>query len=156
MNPAARLRFRRTTVALATAWGFAALFAFLDAVVLSTGYVPPFDTANAAGYMAVSWVTQEAKRAGIHQGDRVLEIDGEPSLRWFRNARWREMRAGQTNRYALEDKEGRRFEVDLAPMPAAAGPALGVPVNAATLVVGSTYLALGLLVWMLRRGREES
>ena len=156
MTPAARMRFRRITVALAAVWGFASLLAFLDAVVLSTGYVPPFDTANAAGHMTVSWVTPEAKHAGVHQGDRVLEIDGEPALAWFRGARWREMRAGHPDRYAFEDKEGRRFELDLAPMPAAAGPALGVPVNAATLAVGSTYLALGLLVWMLRRGREES
>jgi signal transduction histidine kinase len=156
MTPAARLRFRRLTVALAAAWGFAGLLAFLDAVVLSTGYVPPFDTANAAGHMTVSWVTREAKLSGIRQGDRILEIDGEPALRWYRETRWREMKAGRPNHYALEHREGSRYELDLAPVPASAEPALGVPVNAATLLVGSTYLALGLLVWMLRRGRDES
>jgi len=156
MNPAARMRFRRITVMLAALWGFAGLFAFLDAVVLSAGYVPPFDTANAAGHMAVSWVTRQAKEAGVQQGDRVLEIDGVPALRWFREARWRQMQPDHPNRYAMEDRSGRRLELDLLPVPAAAGPALGVPVNAATLLVASTYLALGLLVWMLRRGREES
>ncbi|MEB2344713.1 MAG: ATP-binding protein [Deltaproteobacteria bacterium] len=153
--PRPGLRFRRATVWLAFAWAALALFAFLRATLFHTGYTIPFQTSTSAR-VTITGASEEARAAGVRPGHRLETIDGLHYLRWGREGHWRDLRPGGANRYGLSTKQGRTFELDLHPVPAATGAAAFVPIYLASLAVGCTYLCVGLLVWLLRRDRYES
>jgi len=50
---------------------------------------------------------------GVRPGDQLIAIDGLPYIEWGRSGHWRDFRSGHPNRYLFEDREGRRFAVDL-------------------------------------------
>jgi signal transduction histidine kinase len=152
----ARARFHRLTLWLALAWALFGLFAFLRATLFHTGWTTPFHTSNSGGRATITWATPEATEAGVQRGDRLIEIDGLHYLRWGREGHWRNLEEKRTDRYLFETREGRRYDVDLHPMQAPRGPLQLAPLYLASLAVGCCYLAIGGLVWMLRREREES
>ncbi|MCL4685746.1 GAF domain-containing protein [Myxococcota bacterium] len=154
--PLPGLRFRRASLWLAIAWAAFALFAFLRATLFGTGYTIPFHTSTSSGRVSITWVTEEGSAAGVRPGDRLQAIDGIPYLRWGREGHWRGIRAGTPNQYQFRRPDGSSYPVMLHPVPAPAGPVALIPIYLASFAVGVTYLVLGLLVWLLRRDREES
>jgi signal transduction histidine kinase len=154
--PRPGLRFRRVTVWLAFAWAALALFAFLRATLFHTGYTIPFHTSTSAGRVTITWATEEARAAGVQAGHRLESIDGLPYLRWGREGHWRALSPERPSRYGMSDRDGVAYEVALPAVPSPAGAVALIPIYLACLVVGSTYLALGLLVWLLRHGRTEA
>jgi signal transduction histidine kinase len=149
-------KLRRVTIALALAWAGLALLTFLRATFFHDGYTTPLDTSNAFGRVTVAWAAPEAQRVGVRAGQQLVSIDGIPYIAWGRGGHWRELRGGHANRYLFETREGERFERDLEPQLRAAGPPPLEPLYFACLLVGLAYLVIGALVWLLRRGREES
>jgi len=154
--PRPGLRFRRVTVWLAFAWAGLALFAFLRATLFDTGYTIPFHTSTSSGRISITWATDEARAAGVEVGHRLEGIDGLPYLEWGRRKAWRDLGPGRTNRYLLATPDGRPYEVELAAVRSPAGPVRLIPLYLASLGVGLAYLALGALVWLLRRERGEA
>ena len=156
MKTAPSLRFMRATLALALGWAGFALLLFLRATFFHTGPTTPVHTSNTPGRVNVTWATPQADQAGVRPGDALLSIDGIPYIRWGREGHWRSLRAGRANQYLFEDRDGRRFEVPLDPLDATRGPSVLLPVYVASLLVAGAFLAIGVLVWLLRRGREEA
>ncbi len=156
MVPLPTQRWRRATAGLAIAWALLALAVSIQANLFKTGLSMPFHTTAGSGDLIVSWAAPDAARAGVSVGDRVISVDGLSGFAWTRERRWEELRAGVPNRYEFSTRDGVRYALDLEPIPATDGPALQVPIYAASLLVGAVYLGLGLLVWMLRQGRAES
>jgi len=148
-------KLRRVTVALGFAWAGFALLAFLRATFFHPGFTLPFSTSNAFGRVTIAWAGDEARRVGVRAGQELVSIDGIPYIEWGRSGHWRELRGGHANRYAFQTREGQSFERDLEPEERPVGPPLE-PIYVACFLVGSAYLGIGALVWMLRRGREES
>jgi len=149
-------KLRRVTVGLALAWAALGLIAFLRATFFHPGYTLPLDTSNAFGRVTIAWAAPEAQRAGVQAGQQLVSIDGIPYIEWGREGHWRELRAGRANRYLFETREGERFERELEPQARPSGPPTLEPIYIACFLVGSAYLGIGALVWLLRRGREES
>lgn len=154
--PRPGLRFRRVTVWLAFAWAALALFAFLRATLFHTGYTMPFHTSTSAGRVTITWASPEAEAGGVAPGHRLEAIDGLPYLRWGREGHWRALDPERANRYGMATRDGRTYEVVARPVPSPPGSVTLIPIYLACLGVGLTYLALGLLVWLLRRDRTES
>jgi signal transduction histidine kinase len=149
-------RFQRTTLLLAFGWAFLALLLFLRATLFHTGWTTPLHTSNTPGRVSVTWVCPEGESAGVRPGDGLVSIDGLPYLQWGRDGRWRDLDPQRTNLYRFELRDGSTREVPLYPSPVTAQPLPLAPIYLASLAVGSAFLIMGLLVWMLRRGREES
>jgi signal transduction histidine kinase len=156
VHDSTRVGLRRVAVWLALAWATFALFAFLRATLFHTGWTIPFHTSTSGGRVTITWACDEARAAGVESGHWLREIDGLHYLRWGREGKWRDLSPERTNRYAFETRDGRRYQVDLAPMSSQSSPYVLVPIYLAGLAVGSIYLGLGVMVWMLRRDREES
>ncbi len=56
-----------------------------------------------------------AEQAGLHEGDVVLEVNGEPTARWtLERAAQRLRGASGTSVTLLAEREGERFEVRLS------------------------------------------
>jgi signal transduction histidine kinase len=151
-----RVRLRRITVWLALAWAMFGLVTFLRATLFHTGWTLPFHTSSSGGRVTITWACDEARAAGVEAGDWLVSVDGLHYLRWGREGHWREFDPDRTNHYTFETREGRRYEVALHPMVSSTSPIVLTPIYLAALVVGCTYLGLGLLVWMLRRDHQEA
>ena len=151
-----RLRLQRATVWLALAWAAFGLLAFLRATLLHSGPTIPIHTSNAGGQVTITWANEAAHAAGVRPGHHLIAIDGIPYLRWGREGHWRDLDPERTNRYRFSDRAGGTYEVALAPIRAPVRPLLLVPIYLAGLGVGCAYLAIGTLVWLLRRGRREA
>jgi signal transduction histidine kinase len=149
-------RFMRTTLALAYVWAGIALVAFLRATLFDSGWSTPLHTSNTPGRVGLTWVSEEAERAGVRPGDDLVAIDGIPYQQWGRDGYWRDLEPGQANLYRFRLREGREIEVPLRPSPVTAQPLSMAPIYAASFVVASAFLAMGAFVWMLRRGRPEA
>jgi signal transduction histidine kinase len=141
---------------LAVGWAAFGLLTFLRATFLQAGPTIPVHTSSAGGQVTITWASDAASAAGVRPGHHLLAIDGVPYLRWGREGHWRELDPGTANRYRFADRAGGAYEVELAPMRAPARPLLFVPIYLAALGVGCAYLAIGTLVWLLRRGRREA
>jgi signal transduction histidine kinase len=151
-----RLRLQRATVWLALGWAAFGLFAFMRATLFHAGYTMPLHTSNAGGRVTITWATEAAREAGVRPGHHLLDIDGIPYLRWGREGHWRALAPERPNHYRFEDRRGGIYEAELAPTELPAGPIPLIPLYVACLLVGCAYLAIGALVWMLRRGRREA
>jgi signal transduction histidine kinase len=150
------LGFQRATLALAFGWALFALMVFLRATLFHSGWSTPLHTSNTPGRVGITWVSEEGERAGIRPGDDLLAIDGIAYLQWGRDGHWRSLEPGKSNLYRFRLRDGRELEVPLVPTPVAAQPLPLTPIYAASVVVGSAFLMMGALVWMLRRGRPEA
>jgi len=149
-------RWQRTTLALAYGWAALALVLFLRATLFHVGWTTPLHTSNTPGRVGVTWASEEARAAGVEPGDELLAVDGIPYLQWGRDGHWRDLEPGKSNLYSFLLRDGRRVDIALAPSPVSAQPLPLTPIYVASFVVGSAFLVMGLLVWMLRRDREES
>jgi signal transduction histidine kinase len=155
-SDARHARLQRVTSLLAIGWALLAFVFSVQANLFKGGLVPPFESTIVSGFVVISWADEAARAAGVRTGDRVVSIDGISAFQWTRARRWKTLEAGRTDRYVFEGRDGQRYSAALRPIPASQGPALGVPLYAASLLVGCAYLGLGMLVWQLRRGRDAA
>ena len=149
-------RFQRVTLLAAFGWALLALLLFLRATLFHEGWTTPLHTSNTPGRIGVTWVSPEGEAAGVHPGDGLISIDGVPYLQWGRDGHWRELRPGHPNLYRFELRDGTTLDVALMPAPVSAQPLPLAPIYLASIAVGSAFLVMGILVWMLRPGRDES
>ncbi|RIL03048.1 MAG: hypothetical protein DCC71_15765 [Proteobacteria bacterium] len=156
MTLTTNLRFQRATVALALLWAAAGFVLVMRSVLFYDAWTTPVHTSNTPGRVNVTWVTPAATAAGVRPGFELVAIDGVPYLQWGRDGHWRELRAGVANVYTFEDLDGRSLDVALEPMAARQSPMPLVPFYVASILVAFAFLALGVLVWLLRRGRESA
>jgi len=157
MNPRATQRFRRATAVLAIAWALAALaIGVRDQLVVGESPRTPFSYSGVAGRLVVHGVTEDAARAGIDPGDRLLEVNRIPVAAWLRAGRVT-LRDEEPDRYRLAKADGRVVEVTLAPLPPGDRPfPLERVFQFLIPAVGVVYLGIGLAVWALRRERREA
>ena len=156
MSAARSLRFQRLTLAIAFGWAGLALVFFVRATLFHEGATTPIHTSNTAGRVSVTWAAPAAEAAGVRPGDELVAIDGLRYLQWGRDGHWRELTPGKTNVYQFRRRDGRDLSVALEPAPTSAQPLPQVPIYLASFVVASAFFAMGVLVWLLRRGREEA
>ena len=150
MSAARRLLLQRAAIAIALCWTGFALVAFLRASVFAGGYQSAIESSNVSGRILVSGMTPQAEAAGVKRGDEILAIDGRPVRDWGRDGGWDDLDPAG-NRYEFATPDGRRYEASLAAV--AASPR---PIAIAWLIVGAAYLSIGILVWLLRPGRDEA
>ncbi len=157
MSPDATRRFRRGTSALAVVWAVAALALAIWGQLASPRTVElPLHTSGLAGVVVVNEASEEALRAGVTPGDRVLEVDGIAVQQWYRERGWDQVVSGRAVRYRIETDEQ---VIDVALQPRERRSAyqwLTIPIFAALAVAGSAYLLLGLFVWRARPDHAES
>jgi len=158
LSPEATQRIWRATALLAVLWSLSALVLAIHGQLSSERSVkPPIETSALSGVALVSWRSDAASQVGVDVGDRVIEVDGIPVRRWYRERGWNELRTEAPIRYLIETPEGERFSVELyAETLGAFHDRLLMPIMVALIVVGSAYLALGLFVWKLKPDRAES
>jgi len=156
VSAARSLRFQRITLAIAFTWAALALVLFARATLFHEGATTPIHTSNTAGRVSVTWAAPAAEAAGVRPGDELVAIDGLRYLQWGRDGHWRELTPGKTNVYQFRQRDGRELSVALEPAPTSAQPLPQVPIYVASFVVASAFFAMGVLVWLLRRGREEA
>jgi len=156
VSAARSLRFQRITLAIAFTWAALALVCFARATLFHEGATTPIHTSNTAGRVSVTWAAPAAEAAGVRPGDELVAIDGLRYLQWGRDGHWRELTPGKTNVYQFRQRDGRELSVALEPAPTSAQPLPQVPIYVASFVVASAFFAMGVLVWLLRRGREEA
>jgi len=157
MSPAATLRLRRWTAVLAVGWALVSLLLYLlPMIVGAAAATPPVGPTVVGGVAIVEWRSPAAAEAGIQVGDRLLSVDGVPTERWA--TRLPEgLHLGTPNVYRVERRDGSVQEVAVAPQPAEASWRPGAMFfQAAMLIVGATYLAVGAVVWRIRPDRSES
>jgi signal transduction histidine kinase len=150
--------FERATGLLAVAWAIASLVLVVYGQVTAPKRAePPIYTSSLGGLVVVSSVEPEAAARGVKRGQRVLAVDAVPIQRWYRERGWERLRADRPVWYRLEQAGGRVVDVDLMPrVTSGAYERLLVPVFAALVVAGLSYLLVGMFVWRLRSGRTES
>jgi len=156
MSPTSSHWLRRATAVLAVAWALSAILPSVGVLrAPEDGLDHPFTDARLGG-VAVVQALHPGAAAGIEVGDRVVSFDGEPFFPIAVHARER-LRAGAPNRYGIEKPDGRRFEVEMAPVPAAE---LYTPIDTLVhgllLIVALIYLGTGSVVYWLRPERSES
>jgi signal transduction histidine kinase len=156
MSATPPLRTMRVTLALAFTWAAFALVFFLRGTLFHPGWTTPVSTSNTPGRIGVTWVAPAAEAAGVQPGDELVSIDGVPYLRWGRDGLWRNLAPGKANLYRFLDRDGHAIDVALEPSAISEQPFPLVPVYLASFVVASAFFAMGVLVWLLRRGREEA
>ncbi len=150
--------FQRATGLLAVAWALASLALVIYGQANAPPRAePPIVTSSLGGLVIVTTVAPDAEALGVGRGQRVLAVDGVPVQQWYRERGWEHIVDGTPVRYRLEQAGGRVAEIAL--MPKRSGglyERLLVPVFAALVAAGATYLLVGVFVWRLRSGRIES
>ena len=155
MNPVSTLRFRRATGFLAAGWALLAVGLTVFALLVPQELAPPLRCSFITGVARVQSLGTEAAAAGISLGDRIISIDGVPTLRRMRFGE--SLRAGETNVYEFEQRDGRTQRVSLAPVSAAsADDPLAELLQSVLLLAAILYLAIGAAVWWNKPDRAEA
>ena len=95
----------------------------------------------------VEGATDEALRAGVREGDRLLSIDGLSVTLVLRNAEDR-LVSGETNVYRIQKRNGEIRDVSLTPAPREfSEKPVDLAIHFALLLVSISYLAIGMIVW---------
>jgi signal transduction histidine kinase len=159
MNSSASYRLRRVVAFVALGWALSAfalsLFAKAEAELRPR---PPLVALTlTGGYQVVEWASPEARVAGVEIGDRLLAVDGAPAHLRARGD-WRQrVRDGEPSTYRLGKRDGRVIEVSLRPLaPGERRAGYGLVVDLGLPAVAFAYLAVGLVVWAMRPGRDAS
>jgi two-component system NtrC family sensor kinase len=157
MNPNATLRFRRATALVALVWALLA-FGFSTAERLGGGLPvsPPLLIGGLATHpWRISNLTDEARTAGVVQGDRLLAIDGLPVEHAM--AEPGRFRLDATNRYRIRRPDGSEFEVALHPVLQEQVIPRTLAITLKVLpVIGLIYLLVGVGVWRTRPDRADT
>jgi signal transduction histidine kinase len=156
MSAAPSLRVMRTTITVTFAWAALALVFFVRATLFHEGVTTPIHTSNTAGRISVTWAAPAAAAAGVRPGDELISIDGMPYLQWGRDGKWRNLISGKTNVYRFGRRDGGDLSLALEPVASSQQPFPQLPIYVASFLVASAFFAMGVLVWLLRRGREEA
>ena len=144
MNPVSTLRFRRATGWLAAGWALLAVGLSIFALVTpAEDLALPLRCTFITGVATVQSVSAEAAEAGISVGNRLISIDGVPTLR---RMRWGggALRAGEPNIYEVEQRSGEVRRVSLAPISSASAEEPFVElIHTVLLLVAIFYMAIG-------------
>jgi len=126
---------------------------FFDSDQLS----PPIGVITVGGITIVQSRSEAAYAVGIALGDRVLSVDGVPAETWFRKSRASTLLPKVQNTYEIENRDERRGLVRLAPEPIGWQSASGSQyIDSASVITGCIFFVIGLVVWVMRRGRKEA
>lgn len=126
-------------------------------VFVSEEVAPPVNVTTIAGYTVVQSHSEEARFAGVEVGDRVVQVDGIPAERWFRNSRNSMLIPGIPNSYDIEKRDGSRITLGLFPDNVNWRGLLATKlVDTASVFTGCVYLAIGLFVWFMQREKKEA
>ena len=156
MNPVSTLRFRRATGLLAAGWALLAVGLSIFALITPTDELAlPLRCSFITGVATVQSLSAEAAEAGISVGDRVISIDGVPTLR---KMRWGgTLAAGEINVYEVEDRDGQTRRVALAPIASAsAEEPFAELLHMVLLLVAVLYMAVGGAVWWNKPDRADA
>ena len=150
--------FQRATGLAAVAWALLSLaLVVYGQVTLPARVEAPIFTSSLGGLVIVSSVDAEVEARGVTRGQRVLAVDGVPVQQWYRERGWERIEAGKPVVYLIEQRGGRTVDVALMPKRMSGGYArLLVPIFAALVAAGLSYLVVGAFVWRLRSGRTEA
>jgi signal transduction histidine kinase len=146
---------RRATALLAIAWALSAILPASTALWPSQdGLHHPFSDAPLGRIAVVRSVDESAAGSGIEVGDRVLAVDGRPfAARAGRSVE--RLRAGVASRYELEKPDGRRYAVELPPVPVSHHYSpMDTLVHGLLLLVALVYVGTGTIVYWLRPERS--
>ena len=158
MKPNATIRVRRLTALVAVAWALLSLVLALTPFARTTPTLGlPFVPSGAASVVVVQEPSLVAAALGVEPADQVETIDGRSIHEWFAGD-LAGLKEGVSNVYGLRKRDGRTYEVRLAPewWPPLWQRPWSAMLRAALIVVSCLYLACGLLVWRLRPDRAES
>jgi hypothetical protein len=155
MNPSSTLRLRSLTAALAVAWACLGIFLSVAALNLPEGAAGhPFIDTRLGGAALVAWVHPMAIGTGLEEGDRIVELNGEPYAAGPALPA-DSLRSGVPNRYGFRKSNGEWLELDLYPVPARE---LRTPftmlLHVVMICVAGVYLITGGAVWWLKPGRS--
>ncbi len=157
MNPTSTLRLRNVTSALFLGWALLGIVLALAALRRPADQLDhPLDSNLIGGTALVSAVAEHTAAADVALGDQIVAVNGEPYA-WalFRGTGWLE--PGRPNSYLLERRDGERYTLELAPVPATAHVTHAtVLFQAALVLVAMIYLVTGGAVWWLKPGRAEA
>jgi signal transduction histidine kinase len=158
MSPSASSRFRQWTAIAALAWAVLAGIAGLRArIEIAAHPTLPFAFSNAAGIAVVHAATPNAAKAGLEPLDRILSVNTQPFGLWLRRGGALGLEPDQALRIEFEKPAGQIILLSLRPVPAGERPFYAESVVSwAVPVVGLAYLAIGFVVWRLKRERRES
>jgi signal transduction histidine kinase len=148
MNPATTRRFRRWTGLLGVGWALLAIFVSVTALLVPRSALTLAVNCSFVGTsVIIEGATEEALRAGVRQGDRLLSIDGAAVPVVLRAAEDR-LRLGKPNVYRVQQRDGeiRSFALDPAPRSFSERP-IDVLIHMGLLLVSIFYLAIGMVVW---------
>ncbi|MCZ6464092.1 MAG: GAF domain-containing protein, partial [Proteobacteria bacterium] len=156
MNPASTLRLRRLTGFFAACWALLAIGLSVSVLVSPRSELAlPVNCSFVAGVAVVHWASPEAHRAGVSRGDRMLRIDGTPTMHVIR-AGTSFLRPGVPNDYEFRKRSGRVLNVSLTPTPAdTTQRTSAVLLHLGLLAVSALYLLMGAIVWWNKSERAE-
>lgn len=158
MKPNATIRIRRLTAIVAVAWAALSLaLALVPFARTQPTLSLPFLPSGAASIIVVQQPSPLAAALGVEPADQVVTIDGRSIHAWFAED-LAGLKEGAANTYGLRKRDGRTYEVKLAPewRPPIWQRPWSALLRAALFIVACLYLACGLLVWRLRPDRAES
>ncbi len=148
MNPATTRRFRRLTGLLGVGWALLAIGMSIAALFAPRSTLSlPVNCSFVGASAIVEGGTDEALRAGVRKGDRLLSIDGLSVTLVLRNAEDR-LVSGETNVYRIQKRNGEIRDVSLTPAPREfSEKPVDLAIHFALLLVSISYLAIGMIVW---------
>ena len=157
MNPATTRRFRRLTGLLGVGWALLAIFVSVSALLVPRSTLTLAVNCSFIGTsVIVEGATEEALRAGVERGDRLLSIDGVAVPVVLRGGEDR-LRLDKPNVYRFQQRDGEIRDVSLRPAPRSFSESpMDVLIHIALLLVSISYLAIGMVVWWNKSTAAET
>ena len=148
MNPATTRRFRRVTGLLGVSWALLAIFMSVSALLTPRNTLTLAVNCSFVGAsVIVEGATDEATKAGVREGDRLLAIDGIAVPLVLRGSE-HQLTIGERNVYRIQKRNGEIRDIALEPAPREFSERpTDVLIHLGLLLVSISYLAIGMVVW---------
>jgi len=157
MNAETTSRFRRLTGLLAVGWALLAIGMSVSALFAPRSTLTlPVNCSFIGASAVVEAATDQARDAGVREGDRLLAIDGLPVSVVLRDAHAK-LVSGQENFYRIQKRNGEIRDVSLAPAPREFSERpYDVALHMGLLLVAISYLGIGMVVWWNKPSASET